>query len=62
MEKSSECIPSIAGAGDLTMEVLHKGKKKGSVILWQLLREMVECRFNDSLVTSHDRGRCLVTL
>lgn len=28
MEKSSECNPSIAGAAELAVELLHRGKKK----------------------------------
>lgn len=26
MKKSSECIPCTAGAGELTVELLHRGK------------------------------------
>jgi len=63
MEKSSECIPFIAGAGELAMELLHRGKKQRfSKIMTKFLREVNEYRFNDSFMTSHDRARSLVTL
>ena len=59
MEKSSECIPSIAGAGELTVELLHRGKKQK---FSNIMTNFSEKWMSTDLMTRHDRGRSLVTL